>query len=55
MDRDPALAMLIQHDRERRLRADHLVAIAECARRCCTGVGRLGRIVRVLRPTTSQC
>jgi hypothetical protein len=55
MDRNHELIPLIRDEQERAIRAAHLVAVAQCARRCCATEGRLARLTRVFRSTPTGC
>ncbi len=55
MQRNPDLITLIRDQQEREIRALHLAAIAQCARRCCTPAGRFARLTRAFRPTPIDC
>ena len=54
MNVSPELVALVQREREDRIREDHLVRLATCARACCNPT-LIDRVARVLRGTPATC
>jgi hypothetical protein len=50
----PELVALVQRDREREIRQDHLARLALCVRACCNP-SVIDRLARALRGTPAAC
>jgi hypothetical protein len=50
MNTTPELVALVQQERERHIREDHLVRVATCTRACC-GPTLIDRVLRAVRGT----
>ena len=54
MNATSELVALVQAERERLIREDHLARLATCIRACCNP-SRIDRIARLLRGTPAAC